>query len=44
MTIGRLLLGEGFMARIADDVIEKITPEVSLVRLAESQGYKPIDR
>jgi DNA primase catalytic core len=29
------------MARIADDVIEKIKSEVSLVRLAESQGYKP---
>jgi DNA primase len=27
------------MARIADDVIERIKAEVSLVRLAESQGY-----
>jgi DNA primase len=27
------------MARIADDVIERIKTEVSLVRLAESQGY-----
>ena len=27
------------MARIADDVIERIKSEVSLVRLAESQGY-----
>jgi DNA primase len=28
------------MARIADDVIERIKTEVSLVRLAESQGYQ----
>lgn len=28
------------MARIADEVIERIKVEVSLVRLAESQGYK----
>jgi DNA primase len=28
------------MARIADEVIERIKTEVSLVRLAESQGYK----
>jgi DNA primase len=27
------------MARIADEVIERIKAEVSLVRLAESQGY-----
>ncbi len=27
------------MARIADDVIERIKTEVSLMRLVESQGY-----
>ncbi|MDZ7924965.1 MAG: hypothetical protein U5M23_13145 [Marinagarivorans sp.] len=27
------------MARIADEVIERIKAEVSLVRLAEGQGY-----
>ena len=30
----------GFMARIANEVIERIKVEVSLVRLVESQGYK----
>ena len=29
------------MARIPDDHIERIKSEVSLLRLAESQGYKP---
>ena len=31
----------GFMARFADEVIERIKAEVSLLRLAESQGYAP---
>lgn len=30
------------MARFTDDVIERIKAEVSLVRLAESQGYAPV--
>ncbi len=41
MTIDRFLENGGFMARIADEVIERIKTEVSLVRLAESQGYAP---
>lgn len=28
------------MARLADEVIERIKRDVSLVRLAESQGYQ----
>src|SRR3990167_3768305 len=40
--IDRFLPAGGFMARIADDVIERIKAEVSLLRLVESQGHKPI--
>jgi DNA primase len=39
MRIDRFLAHGDFMARIEDDVIERIKTEVSLVRLAESQGY-----
>jgi hypothetical protein len=35
MCIDRFLPRGGFMARIADDVIERIKSEVSLMRLAE---------
>jgi DNA primase len=38
-TVDSFLPNEGFMARIADEVIERIKSDVSLVRLAESQGY-----
>jgi len=38
-TVDRFLPQGGFMARIADEVIERIKSDVSLVRLVESQGY-----
>ncbi len=41
MTIDRFLENGGFMARIVDEVIERIKTEVSLVQLAESQSYAP---
>jgi DNA primase len=39
MHIDRFFTHGGFMARFANDVIERIKAEVSLVRLAENQGY-----
>jgi DNA primase len=39
MGVDRFLPDGGFMARIANEVIERIKAEVSLVRMAESQGY-----